>query len=75
MEGEIPDDASVAVAHPRNDFYLWRWSAYFLARHDVLDRAESAKYLIAVGEPPLSGTRIAGGPRCGLYTAGSTQGR
>jgi hypothetical protein len=69
----VPAGSRLALLDPHWDsFFRWRWAAYRLAGHDVVDaaaaEAAAATFLVAMGDQqPLRGTLIAGGPGCRLY--------
>lgn len=68
----VPAGSLVAIADPADDFFRWRWSAYFLAADDVITmrhpEAASAAYAIALGRgAALAGERLAVRRDCAVY--------
>ena len=56
---------------PGNDFFRWRWAAYFLPHREVMQAAASTPHgsVVVAGSrsAPSGAQRVAGEPWCGLY--------
>lgn len=67
----VPRGSRIVVADAEADFFRWRWAAYLLPAHDVLDTSsvESADFLLFVGKEtfPPRGTLARQEPPCSIY--------
>lgn len=61
----------VLLWDPGNDFFRWRWSAYFLPHRDVVQAGATTppgSVVVATSRSAPAGARRVGGePWCGLY--------
>ena len=68
----IPAGAKVALGDPQDDFFRWRWAAYYLPGNDVVGarqpEAVDSEFLLEMSDrvPPF-GTRVGGRPGCTVY--------
>ena len=71
VDAMLGEGEAVVLWDPTNDFFRWRWSAYFLPRREVLQAgANTPRGSIVVAtsrSAPAGARRVAGEPWCGLY--------
>jgi hypothetical protein len=71
LEPEVPAGEPVYLWDPGNDFYRWRWAAYFLPGREVLPAGPGAPagtlVVVTARTGPPGASLVAGGRWCGLY--------
>ena len=71
VDAQLGAGDPVLLWDPSNDFFRWRWAAYFLPHREVLQAGASTPpgsvVVASSRSAPAGSKRISGEPWCGLY--------
>ncbi|HEV8238126.1 MAG TPA: hypothetical protein VGS57_02015 [Thermoanaerobaculia bacterium] len=71
VDALLPAREPVLLWDPTNDFFRWRWAAYFLPHREVVQAGAATppgRVVVASSRSaPAGARRVAGEPWCGLY--------
>jgi hypothetical protein len=71
VDALLPAGEPLRLWDPANDFYRWRWAAYFLPHRDVVQAGAATpagSLVVASSRTAPPGARLEDGARwCGLY--------